>query len=103
MIGEIQVFNIENDRMAKVAYRLSKKHWGMGLTTEALAAVVKFCFENTELQRLWTDVDARNIASCKILEKNGFTKEGFIRQGKMVSTYCDYYLYGILKDDYIAK
>ena len=103
VIGEIQVFNIENDRMAKVAYRLSKKHWGKGLTTEALAAVVKFCFEKTELQRLWSDVDARNIASCKILERNGFTKEGYIRQGKMVSSYCDYYLYGMLRNDYIAK
>lgn len=32
-----------------------------------------------------------------VLEKCGFTKEGAIFQGKMVSTWCDYHLYAILK------
>ncbi|WP_024832912.1 GNAT family N-acetyltransferase [Ruminiclostridium josui] len=58
-----------------------------------------FGFENTEIQRLWTKVDVRNIASCRMLEKCGYTKEGLIRQGKMVNTWCDYYIYGILSSD----
>lgn len=103
LIGELQIFNIENDRMAKVAYRLSKQYWSHGLTTEALREAVRFCFENTELQKLYTDVDIRNIASCRILEKCGFIKEGLIRQGKMGLTYCDYYLYGMLRSDYTSK
>ena len=32
-------------------------------------------------------------------EKCGYTKEGHIRQGKMVNTWCDYYIYGILFTD----
>lgn len=103
VIGEFWVYKIENNRMAKVSYRLSEDYKGKGLMTEALNAVVKFCFENTELKRLWTDVDVRNTPSCKVLTKCGFTKEGHVRQGKMVSTYCDYYLYGMLKDDFILK
>lgn len=43
----------------------------------------------------------RNVASYKILEKVGFRREGHIRDGKMVNTYCDYYLYGMTKTDYI--
>ena len=35
------------------------------------------------------------------LEKAGFKREGLIRGGKMVNTYCDYYLYGMIKADYI--
>jgi len=31
----------------------------------------------------------------------GFKREGLIREGKMVSIYCDYYLYGMTKADYI--
>ena len=58
-------------------------------------------FEETELQRLWADVHTQNIASYKTLEKAGFKREGLIREGKMVNTYCDYYLYGMIKDDYI--
>ena len=100
VIGEICVLNIENNRMAKVAYRLSKEYWGQGLATEALRAAVQFCFERTELQRLWASADALNIGSCRVLEKCGFLREGYIRQGKMQTTYGDYCLYGMLKEDY---
>ena len=58
-----------------------------------------FCFLHTELQRLWTKVDVRNIASQKMLEKCGYIQEGLIRQGKMVNTWCDYYIYGKLNSD----
>ena len=45
------------------------------------------------------EVDTRNIASQKMLEKCGYTREGLVRQGKMVNTWCDYYIYGILSSD----
>ena len=99
VIGDIWVYLIENDRMAQVAIRLSKDKHGKGYGTEALSAMTEFCFENTQLQRLWTKVDIRNIASSRMLEKCGYTKEGMIRQGKMVNTWCDYYLYAILASD----
>lgn len=100
VIGEIWVYLIENDRMAKVAFRLSRAYQGNGFMAEALVRVVDFCFEKTELQRLWSDVHILNIPSYKTLEKAGFKREGHIREGKMVNTYCDYYLYGLVKEDY---
>lgn len=99
VIGDLWVYLIENDRMAQTAIRLSKDKQGCGYGTEALTAMTRFCFENTELQRLWTQVDVRNVASSKMLEKCGYTKEGRIRQGKMVNVWCDYYIYGILASD----
>lgn len=99
VIGDIWVYLIEKDRMASVAVRLSTKVHGRGYGTESLSAMTRFCFANTELQRLWAEVDVRNIASCKMLEKCGYKKEGHIRQGKMVNTWCDYYIYGILVSD----
>ena len=99
VVGDLWVYLIEKDRMASVAIRLSKGVHGCGYGTEALRAITRFCFEHTELRRLWTEVDVRNVASCRILEKCGYTKEGHIRQGKMVNTWCDYYIYGILSTD----
>ena len=99
VIGDIWVYLIDHDRMAKVAVRLSKNAHGQGYGTESLSAMTRFCFENTELKRLWTDVDVRNTASCRMLEKCGSTREGMIRQGRMVNTWCDYYIYGILDSD----
>ena len=99
VIGDLYVYLIENDRMASVAIRLSPASQGRGYGTEALSAMTKFCFEHTELQRLWTEVDVRNIPSQKMLEKCGYQLEGKIRQGKMVNTWCDYYIYGIIAGD----
>ena len=99
VIGDLWVYLIEKDRMAAVAIRLSKKYHGKGYGTEALSAMVRFCFDKTELKRLWAEVDVRNVASQRILEKCGFTREGLIRQGKMVNAWCDYYVYGILDTD----
>ena len=99
VIGDLWVYLIENDRMASVAIRLARSSQGKGYGTEALSAMTRFCFERTELQRLWTEVDVRNIPSQRLLEKCGYTKEGLIRQGKMVNTLCDYFIYGILKSD----
>ena len=100
VIGDLWVYLIENDRMASVAIRLAVFCQGKGYGTEALSAITSFCFRNTELQRLWTEVDVRNIASQRILEKCGYAREGLIRQGKMVNTWCDYYIYGILSTDF---
>lgn len=99
VIGDLWVYLIENDRMASVALRLAPACQGQGYGTEALAAMTAFCFTHTELQRLWTEVDARNLPSQRILEKCGYQREGLIRQGKMVNTWCDYYIYAILKTD----
>lgn len=48
---------------------------------------------------MWAEADIRNTASQKMLEKCGYRQEGLIRQGKMVNTWCDYYIYGKLKSD----
>ncbi|MBQ8332532.1 MAG: GNAT family N-acetyltransferase [Clostridia bacterium] len=100
MVGEMWMLEVENSRMAKVAYRIAREYWNQGIATEALRETVKFTYEKTELDRLWTDVDCRNTGSWRVLEKCGFVREGMIRQGKMVSSYCDYYIYGMLRSDY---
>ena len=99
VIGDLWVYRIENDRMASAAIRIAPGRHGKGFGSEALSAMTRFCFAHTELQRLWAEVDVRNLPSQRILEKCGYTKEGLIRQGKMVSTWCDYYIYGILTSD----
>ena len=99
IIGDLWVYLIENDRMATVAIRIASASQGKGCGTEALSAMTRFCFTHTELQRLWAKVDARNIPSQRMLDKCGYQREGLIRQGKMVNSWCDYYIYAILAED----
>ena len=102
VIGDISIFDIENSRMGSVGYRLEPELWGRGYATEALQAAVEFVFTHTELDRLQATADVRNTASNRVLEKCGFLHEGTIRRGKMVSAYCDYNIWGMLREDYDA-
>ena len=98
--GDVSIFDIENARMGSVGYRLDPDLWGHGYVTEALRAAVEFIFTHTELDRLHATADVRNTASNRVLEKCGFVHEGTIRHGKMVSVYCDYHIWGLLREDW---
>ena len=100
VIGDVSIFDIENARMGSVGYRLDPDLWGQGYVTEALRAAVEFIFTHTELDRLHATADVRNTASNRVLEKCGFVHEGTIRHGKMVSVYCDYHSWGLLREEW---
>lgn len=97
IIGDIYIYLIERDKKAKVAIRLNPTYHNKGIGTEAVKTMTNWCFDNTELQIIWSDVDINNIASIKLLEKCNFKKVEEIKQGKMVSTICDYYIYELMK------
>ena len=100
VIGIIEVFDVENDRLGNIGYRVNPDFWSKGICTEALNRVVDFIFLETKLDRLNVEVDIENIASNKVLKKCGFTLEGCIRNGKMGSRYCTYNIYGYIRDDF---
>ncbi len=99
VIGLIEVFDVENDRYSKVGYRVAPWLWNTGVCTEALRRVVDFIFSETAMDRLEGDADVRNTGSNRVLKKCGFKLEGTIRHGKMVSAYCDYNIWGLIRDD----
>ena len=99
VIGLIEVFDVENGRFGKVGYRVAPELWNAGLCTEALRRVVDFIFSETAMHRLEATADVRNGGSNRVLEKCGFKLEGTIRHGKMVSAYCDYNIWGLIRDD----
>jgi ribosomal-protein-alanine N-acetyltransferase len=95
VVGDLWVYRIVDDREATVAIRLAPLCQGRGCGTEALSAMTRFCFGRTELRHLRAEVDVRNAASRRMLEKCGYRQEGPVRHGKMVSVLCDYCVYGI--------
>lgn len=100
-IGTLAVFHFEQSvGSAEVGYVLGREHWGKGLMKEALAALVGFAFETLGLKRLEAELDPRNAASAKVLERVGFTHEGrrrrnYLSKGEVTDTG----LYGMLNDD----
>ena len=69
--------------------------------SEALKATVCFAFESLELNRLYAYHMIRNPGSGKVLQKNGFVREGVLRQRvRKWGVFEDVALWAILKEDW---
>lgn len=62
---------------AYLGYGLGVRFTGKGYATEAVQLVLKYAFTDLKLHRLEANVQPHNIASIRVLERCGFTKEGF--------------------------
>ncbi len=58
---------------AYVAYSIGKNYWGKGYTTEAVRLIVEYSFSFLNLRKLRSSVLRPNVASIRVLEKNGFS------------------------------
>lgn len=63
-------------RLPEVGYILHPDAWGRGLGQEAIGATIAHVFKTHDLDQLTADVDPRNEASLKILERLGFQQTG---------------------------
>ena len=86
-------------RSAEIGYWLGEPFWGRGIATEALRAVTEYAFANFDLIRLYAGVLAWNPASCRVLEKAGYTCEARLRSNvtKDAKT-VDEWLYAIVRE-----
>jgi ribosomal-protein-alanine N-acetyltransferase len=86
---------------AELGYVLSRDHWGRGLMTEAVRAVIRFGFGRMELNRIQARCIAENTASARVMEKAGMTYEGTLRESEFIKgAYRDMKLYSILRREF---
>lgn len=98
VIGNCTLWNFHRqNRRAEVGYVLARPYWGQGYMREAMCAMIDFAFGEMHLNRLEADIDPRNAASAKILERLGFRREGLLRERWIVGEeVSDSALYGLL-------
>ncbi|MEX0287668.1 MAG: GNAT family N-acetyltransferase [Flavobacteriaceae bacterium] len=102
-IGEIG-FSLAPARykLATIHYSILPKFWGKGYATEAVKALLKFCFEGLGLHRIEAGCAIENLASIRVLEKVGMRQEG--RKRKVLPLkdgWSDNFEFAILKEDYL--
>ncbi len=102
LIGTCTLFNLNlSNGRAELGYALGRAYWGNGYMNEALKALVKHAFEVIQLRRLEADVDPRNTASIRTLERLGFQREGHLRERWHVGGEIqDAFFYGLLKREW---
>ncbi len=73
-IGYVQVVPM-NDGNYEVGYHIAKAYTGNGYATEAVKAFLPEIMKKLDIKEIFGICVAENIASIKVLEKTGFTKE----------------------------
>ncbi|HTG92781.1 MAG TPA: GNAT family N-acetyltransferase [Pyrinomonadaceae bacterium] len=103
MIGTVTLFHQEQSQgRAEIGYAQARAYWGHGYIHEALQSLLTYAFEEMKLRRVEADVDPRNGASIKTLERLGFQKEGFLRERWHVGGEIqDALFYGLLEREWL--
>lgn len=99
MIGSISVMSVDNLRKnCEVGYCIGYDYWNMGITSEALAAVIRFLFDEVGMHRVMAKHDVENPASGEVMKKCGMTYEGRLKEYYLRhdGTYSDALVYGII-------
>ena len=65
--------------MASLGYWIGDKYQNKGIATEALQALINFCFEQLKLTRLEIVCDPDNLPSQRLIERCGAEKEAIAR------------------------
>lgn len=66
----------------EIGYWLTRAARGRGLTTRALLLAARWGFDGLGLERIQLRAEVRNLASCRVAEKAGFTREGVLRSAR---------------------
>lgn len=90
-------------RSLGIGYCFDEPAWGHGYATEAVRGMLQWAFGALDLNRVEAELDSRNAASARVLEKLGFEREGLRREDCVVSgEVSDSWIYGLLHRDWKA-
>ncbi len=68
-------FTEREDGVYRIGYFIEREAQGQGYATEALQAIIRWLFDRADVRRIEAGVTLHNVASYRILEKAGFTRE----------------------------
>lgn len=104
IIGSITAVKVdEENKTVALGYCYGSKWWNNGYATEALRRVIKFFFEEVEVETIYANHLTSNIASGKVMEKSGMIFEGTLRNrmiDKITNKPMGLETYSIIKEDY---
>jgi ribosomal-protein-alanine N-acetyltransferase len=71
-------------KRVSIGYIVDPTHHRQGIATEAVSAMLDFCFGELGLHRAQAFIDPNNTASIALVEKLGFRREGLLRDNLRV-------------------
>lgn len=80
-IGDIGFKGLQENHAVEIGYGILKEYEGQGFATEAVKALTEWAFANEEVYFVEAETAPENMASQKVLEKNGFSADGEGEEG----------------------
>ncbi|MES2704048.1 MAG: GNAT family protein [Bacteroidota bacterium] len=71
---------IKENYRAEIGYLLDPAQHGKGIMDEAMKAVLDYGFNIMQLHSVEANVNPENMASRKLLERNGFAQEAYFKE-----------------------
>ena len=91
-------------RKAEIGYDLEPQFWGLGMMTEALSEMLRFGFEEMNLNRIQVKSAPSNERSIKLIRRLGFKKEGVLRDNFIfMGELQDDVLFSLLRKEWDEK
>lgn len=101
LVGLVRMDEIDLiNRSARVGCDVFPKYRGKGIGSNIMRGVVRYCFDQLNLHRVWLAVLETNVPAIRVYRKAGFKPEGryteaIYRNGR----YLDYWLFSIIKSN----
>jgi ribosomal-protein-alanine N-acetyltransferase len=102
LLGGVTLAHIQRGvtQSGVLGYWMGQRYAGKGLMTAAVRAVANFAFDTLHLNRVEAACLPHNLASIRLLEKVGFSREGYARKYLCIDgRWQDHILYGLVRDD----
>ncbi len=105
LIGACWLHLEDNLRCGELGWVLHSDYWRKGLMSEVAEALIRFCFTDLRLHRVYAHARVENHGSYKIMENLGMRREGLFKQCDPVrfvepEAWADVYFYAILNEEY---
>ena len=105
LVGGVTLSNIRRRaaQFANLGYWMGQDFAGKGYMTEAVGLVVAYAFDSLLLHRVHAAFLPHNMASRRVLEKNGFKEEGYAENYLQIDgKWADHVLFGLTRERYEA-
>ncbi len=102
LIGYVSLrLSDQHHLLGSLNFFVNQEYQRKGFASEALQAMLIFCFRGIGLHRVTAYCDGRHTAACRLLEKAGMRREGEFRKDRFVNgEWVNTVWYGMLKEEF---
>ena len=105
LAGGVTLSNIRRRaaQFGSLGYWMGENYAGRGLMTQSVRLVVAYAFDQLLLHRVHAAFLPHNMASRRVLEKNGFREEGYAESYLQIDgRWADHVLFGLTRERYVT-